>query len=105
MSAETLLSDAFAILANGAAWTKGANARDANGKPVPILSATAVKWDAFGALHKALYAGGNPILRDFHAAYGHMRSRIPNTFKSRDIEAWNDACPAFSDVGVLFQTV
>lgn len=105
MSAETLLTDAFAILANGAAWTKGANARDANGKPVPILSAAAVKWDVFGALHKALYAGGNPIMRDFHAAYGIMRSRIPNTFKSRDIETWNDASATFAEVSVLFQTV
>lgn len=102
MSAETLLTDAFAILANGAAWTKGANARDVDGKPVPILSAAAVKWDAFGALHKALYAGGTPIFRDFHGAYGIMKSRIPNTFKSRDIETWNDYVSTFAEVSVLF---
>lgn len=102
MSAETLLIDAKAILANGAAWTRGANARNADGKPVPILSADAVTWDVFGALQKALYAGGSPVLRDFHAAYAIMRSRIPNTFKSRDIETWNDSVLTFTDVGVLF---
>ena len=102
MSAQTLIAAASAILAGGAAWTQGANARNADGKPVPILSADAVTWDVFGALQKALYAGGTPVLRDFHAAYAIMRSRIPNTFKSRDIEKWNDSVLTFADIGVLF---
>ena len=102
MSAETLLTDAEAILANGAAWTQGANARNADGKSVPILSADAVEWDVFGALQKALYADGTPVLRDFREAYAIMRSRIPDTFKSRDIETWNDSVSTFAEVSVLF---
>ena len=102
MSVETLLTDAFAILADGSAWTQGANARDVDGKPVPILSPNAEKWDAFGALQRALYANGSPVMRDFHGAYGAMRDRIPTYFKGRDIEKWNDSATSFAELSIIF---
>lgn len=102
MSAESLLADAAALLANGSSWGQGANARNAAGKAVPILSSEAVTWDVFGALQKAHYNSGLETFRDFHAAYAEMKRAIPPGFRNRDIESYNDFAQSFEEITVLF---
>ena len=102
MSAQTLIAAASAILAGGSAWTQHANAKNAAGKFVPTMSADAVAWDVFGALQKAHYDSGNPSFADYNDAYRLMKSRIPATARSRDMEAFNDEVSTFAEVAVLF---
>lgn len=102
MSAQTLIAAANAILAGGSAWAQRANAKNAAGKFVPILSADAVAWDVFGALRKAHHDSGNQTYADYNAAYTLMMSRIPVTARSRDMEAFNDEVSTFAELAVLF---
>lgn len=88
MSVATLKAAALAIFTGPASWCKGANARDSNGLPCPILSPDAVAWDLYGAIYKAARAGGNTNYTFLHELLSDLADGI--TFKSRDLEAWND---------------
>lgn len=76
------------ILAGGANWCKRANAVDSNGKPVSIHHHSAVKWDIYGALKKATFS--DDTFAEFYVTYNYIKNKIPPSYKSRDIEAYND---------------
>ena len=107
MDAKALLARAIAILSGGAKWVKYRNAVDEKGRPVPIMSPRAVKWDIFGALKKAHYESGNESWEEFHIAYNSAKNNIPDDFHNRDIEDWNDygdfasAISIYSGKGIL----
>lgn len=75
-------------LAGGSNWIKGANARDINDLPCPPLSGEAVKWDIYGALLVATKDEPNYTLRN--DTYFALRDAIPEDYKNRDIESYND---------------
>lgn len=100
MSVSSLLSAAAALIATETAWSKGANARDADGNYCPILSPNAESWDLFGALVKAR-ADENETLDIFHSAYSVIRKNIPSDRKNQDIESYNDEMD-FGDVAAMF---
>lgn len=107
MDAKALLARAIAILDGGAKWVKYRNAVDAKGNPVPIMSPRAVAWDIFGALKKAHYESGNDSWEEYHIAYNSAKNNIPEDFRNRDIEDWNDygdfasAISIYSGKGIL----
>jgi hypothetical protein len=76
------------LLQGGNAWTKHANARDSFEMPVPILSDDAIKWDLFGAIVRVL--GPDRPFALYQSVYDYIRTQIPQDYKSRDMEAWND---------------
>lgn len=90
MSVATLKAAALAIFTGAASWCQGANARDAGGKPCPILSPDAVAWDLYGACYKAARAGGNTNYTDLHGLLSEVTGDITPGFRSRDLESWND---------------
>lgn len=100
MSVSSLLTAAKAIVSSAGTWTKGANARDADDNPVPILSPDATKWDIFGALAKAR-VDEDETLANFHGAYAVIRGNIPGARKNQDIESYNDDI-AFGAVAAMF---
>lgn len=107
MDAKALLARAIAILDGGAKWVKYRNAVDVKGNPVPIMSPRAVAWDIFGALKKAHYESGNESWEEYHIAYNSAKNNIPEDFRNRDIEDWNDygdfasAISIYSGKGIL----
>lgn len=107
MDAKALLARAIAILDGGAKWVKYRNAVDVKGNPVPIMSPRAVAWDIFGALKKAHYESGNDSWEEYHIAYKSAKDNIPDDFRNRDIEDWNDygdfasAISIYSGKGIL----
>nr|DAV92122.1 MAG TPA: hypothetical protein [Caudoviricetes sp.] len=107
MDAKALLARAIAILSGGVNWVKYRNAVDDKGRPVPIMSPRAVKWDIFGALKKAHYESGNESWEEFHIAYNSAKNNIPDDFHNRDIEDWSDygdfasAISIYSGKGIL----
>lgn len=107
MDAKALLARAIAILDGGAKWVKYRNAVDVKGNPVPIMSSRAVAWDIFGALKKAHYESGNDSWEEYHIAYNSAKNNIPEDFRNRDIEDWNDygdfasAISIYSGKGIL----
>lgn len=90
MSVETLRAAMFNVLNQGAAWAKGAVARKANNLPCAPLNPIAASWDLMGALVKAQAASTEPDFASYHGVYDELRAAIPATYKSRDIEAYND---------------
>lgn len=90
------LKDAIITLLDGGdAWTTGATARDADDKPCPPLSANAVKWDLMGALIKSNAGATN--FTAYHEVLKELAAGIPASYKSRDIESWNDTV-SWSDI-------
>lgn len=100
--ADTLISDAMALLDNGAAWCKGSNARTSQGIPVPMANPMAASWDVFGALWIAQKQSGNIDYGEYAKAYDIMRSRIPEYYINQDMESFNDYCSDFQQVSILF---
>lgn len=87
MDAAELKAAALLLLDGGTAWCQGANARDSAGVFCPIGSPDAVSWDIYGAMVKSMEPGDQA---SFSELYADLSSSIPGSFKSRDIEAWND---------------
>lgn len=101
----TLLTDAAAIVNTSGKWCKKANAKTSTGKWCSPLSPNAVAWDIYGALWKAFKTGAY-VDTDFHAAYAHVRAKIPVNFPNThqhnaDIEMYNDSL-AFGSVAGIF---
>lgn len=90
MSVAALRAEMLSILAGGAAWCQKTNAEDATGKPCPIGNGSAVKWDVFGALLEAKRNLNLPTWQEYHELYDYMESKIPSTYRNRDIESYND---------------
>lgn len=88
MTPAELRSAIDTLLDGGNAWCKGANARTAAGLPCAPRSADAVEWDLMGAIIKAFE--GESDYTSYHAVLKDLTQNIPSSFKSRDIEAWND---------------
>lgn len=101
MNAEELLNKAIEILAGGSNWVKYDNAVDVDGKFCPIHSKKAVKWDIYGALRRAHYESGNRSWKPFHEAYETAKKNIPQSFRNRDIEDWNDFGDFKSAISIL----
>lgn len=93
--------DIFALFEGGNSWTKGTSARDADGLPCPILSSRAVSWDLIGALIKANHTEGNTDFTALNAAYADLCTMIPPSFKSKDVEAYNDVAE-WDDIDAFF---
>lgn len=84
----SIKADMLTLLGGGANWCKGSNARDSSDFPCPVFSAGAVKYDVYGALLHATRLETDHVL--FHAVYEDLKSKIPGTYKSHDMEAYND---------------
>lgn len=86
----TIKAEMITLLAGGANWTKGANARTAAGKPCSALSPDAVSFDIYGALLKAVSDSGQTNHAILQKVYTCLRDNIPSDYKNRDVESWND---------------
>lgn len=89
MTPAELRSAVITLLNGGNAWCKGAGARDANGLPCPPRSPNAVEWDLTGAIIKAFE--GETDYTSYHVVLKELADNIPTSFKSRDLDAWNDS--------------
>lgn len=85
-----ILDDAGAILACGSAWCKKNNAVDENNKPIPIFSPLAKKYDIYGACVLAHRRSGETHFGSLQYIFKYLKNCIPDTYKSKDIEAYND---------------
>lgn len=90
MSAATLKAAALVLLATGSGWTKGANARLANGLPCSPGHPDAVTFDIQGALLRAQYNSSEPNYGSLNSVYNTLRGKIPGGSKNSDIESYND---------------
>ena len=99
MTSAEFLTAIIALLNSGTAWCKGANARDADGLPCAPRSPNAVSWDLTGALIKL--SEGQSNYTSFNETLSILTTRVPATFKSRDIEAWNDTATWTSVLALL----
>lgn len=88
-TAAEVIAAAQALIGTESDWCSRANARDSAGLPCSIFSPNAVRFDVYGSILKALddLSEGNVV---FHEVYGILRSNIPEDFKNRDIESYND---------------
>lgn len=86
MSAEDLKNEIISLINSG--WTQGANARNAEGLPVPARNPDAVEWDIMGAIIKA--TEGFTDFTSYHEVLRELTDNIPEDYKSRDLEAYND---------------
>src|SRR4051794_14416011 len=90
MRGDDLLRHARELVGRG--WSKGADARDAAGKPVPSWSEAAASWSMLGALVAATEAqaaaAGEPIaVSTLASACAHLATLI----EADSLERWNDA--------------
>lgn len=90
MTMDDLKAEMLIILGSGANWCKRSNARDSLENPCPIGAETAVKWDIFGALLKAHWNLQATDFKAYHDQYERMKANIPQDYKNRDIESFND---------------
>ncbi len=90
MSVAALKAEMISILGGGANWCQHANAQNSNGEPCPIGNGDAIKWDIFGALLQAKRNLDLPTWQEYHELYNEMESKIPSTYRNRDIESYND---------------
>lgn len=95
-----LKADIVTLLSGGSAWAKGAVARDSAGLPCAALSPDAVAWDLYGALLKVISDSSQPDHSMLHRMNEYLRNSIPSTFKSQDIDAFNDAA-VWADIDSL----
>lgn len=86
MSSEDLKNEIISLINSG--WTQGANARNAEGLPVPARNPDAVEWDIMGAIIKA--TEGFTDFTSYHEVLRELTDNMPEDYKSRDLEAYND---------------
>ena len=100
-----LYPEIMSILSSGSAWCKGACARDVEGLMCPILSPKAVQWDLYGATLLAHHRSGqHPDYTVFHDALKTMGEAIPSSYKSRDLDAYNDDS-TWADIQAIIATL
>ena len=101
LDAKGLLARAVEILQGGSSWVKYDNAVDGEGKFSPIHNKNSVKWDIYAALRKAHEESGNPTWKEWQEAYKMAKDAIPQSFRNRDIEDWNDYGDFAAAIGIL----
>jgi len=77
-----VLRKARELISQESAWTQGAFARDANGKPCGMTSDSAVCWCAGGALIAAAHVLGHP---EKNKAWNALQ-----TYMGCSVIGWND---------------
>lgn len=84
-----LVKDLIEFFKDATKWTKGAVARDSDGKPVGPLSPKATSWDMYGRLYKINHDENNDFTQ-LHVAYKDIQKKLPPGTKNTDIEFAND---------------
>lgn len=102
MESHELKTAVLALLDGGSAWCKNANAVDGSGNRISPLHPDAVSWDLMGAIIKAFE--GETDYTSYHLVIKDFTDAIPLSFKSRDIEAWNDDAD-WSDISQAIASV
>ena len=96
-----IIAAAMALLSGPSAWTKGAVARDAAGKAVPVTHSTAVAWSLDGAVERIVGNWEDEMITDEEAVRRHALELAVFERLGVDPAAFNDAALTFAAVAKL----
>lgn len=100
MNAHELLIAARAMIPTPNEWTKGVNARDANGEPVEACDSDAVCYCTLGAVDSIGYSAVST--RDYSRAVLALEAAIPEGFRLEVFEYQDLPETTHADVLALF---